>query len=97
VKRPEDCESIGDVRQAIDMLDQEIIGLIGRRAGYVARAAHFKTGEQSVRAPERQRTMFEARRRWAEVNGLDPDMIEDLYHTLVSYFVDREMGEWRNA
>jgi isochorismate pyruvate lyase len=97
VKRPEDCEIIGDVRQAIDILDKEIIGLIGRRALYVARAAHFKTGEQSVRAPERQRTMFEARRRWAEENGLDPDVIEDLYHTLVSYFVDRELDEWRNS
>jgi isochorismate pyruvate lyase len=97
VKRPKDCESIGDVRQAIDVLDQEIIGLIGRRALYVARAAHFKTGEQSVRAPERQRTMFEARRGWAEENGLDPDVIEDLYHTLVSYFVDRKLDEWRNS
>jgi len=97
VKRPEDCVSIGDVRQAIDILDQEIIGLIGRRALYVARAAHYKTGKLSVRAPERQRTMFEARRRWAEENGLDPDVIEDLYHTLVSYFVDRELDEWRNS
>jgi isochorismate pyruvate lyase len=97
VKRPEDCENIEDVRQAIDILDQEIIGLIGRRAHFVARAAHFKTDEQSVRAPERQRTMFEARRRWAEENGLDPDAIKDLYHTLVSYFVDREMDEWRNS
>jgi isochorismate pyruvate lyase len=97
VKRPEDCESIGDVRQAIDELDQEIIGLIGRRAHYVARAAHFKTGQQSIRAPERQHTMFEARRRWAEENGLDPTVIEDLYHTLLSYFVDREMDEWRNS
>ena len=97
MKRPEDCESIGDVRQAIDVLDQEIIGLIGSRARYVARAAHFKTGEQSVRAPERQRTMFEARRRWAEENGLDPNVIEDVYHTLVSYFVDRELDEWQDS
>lgn len=97
MKLPEDCESIGDVRQAIDMLDREIIQLIGRRAHYVDRAAHFKTGEQSVRDPERQRTMFQARRGWAEENGLDPDAIEDLYHTLVSYFVNREMDEWRNS
>jgi isochorismate pyruvate lyase len=53
VKRPEDCESIWDVRQAIDALDQEIIRLLGRRSSYVEAAARFKTGEQSVRAPER--------------------------------------------
>jgi isochorismate pyruvate lyase len=41
--------------------------------------------------------MLEARRRWAEENGLDPSVIEDLYRTLVSYFVDREMDEWRKT
>ena len=39
--------------------------------------------------------MLETRRRWAEENGLDPDVIEDLYRTLVSFFVDREMHQWR--
>jgi isochorismate pyruvate lyase len=97
VKRPENCESIEDVRRGIDALDREIIQLIGRRAGYVEAAARFKSGEQSVRAPERERTMLEARRRWAEENGLDPGVIEDLYRTLVSYFVDREMDEWRKT
>jgi len=97
VKRPEDCEGIGDVRQAIDTLDREIIQLIGRRAHYVDRAADFKTGEQSVRDPERQRAMFGARRAWAEENGLDPDAIEALYRNLVSYFIDREMREWQKG
>ena len=97
MKRPEDCENIGDVRQAIDMLDREIIQLIRRRAHYVDRAAHFKTGEQSVRDPERQRAMLQVRRGWAEENGLDPDTIEDIYRTLVSYFVNREMDEWQNS
>ena len=53
MKRPGNCESIEDVRRGIDALDREIIQLIGRRAGYVEAAARFKTGEQSVRAPER--------------------------------------------
>ena len=97
MKSPEDCESIEDVRRAIDALDREIIGLIGCRAGYVEAATRFKTGEQSVRAPERQRTMLDARRTWAEENGLDPDVIEDLYRNLVSYFVNREMDEWRKS
>jgi len=97
MKHPADCESIEDVRQAINALDREIVYLIGRRARYVEVAAHFKTDEESVRAPERQRTMLETRRRWAEENRLDPDVIEDLYRTLVSYFVNREMDEWQNS
>jgi isochorismate pyruvate lyase len=97
VKRPGNCESIEDVRRGIDALDREIIQLIGRRAGYVEATTRFKTGEQSFRAPERERTMLEARRRWAEENGLDPGVIEILYRDLVSYFVDREMDEWRKT
>jgi len=97
MKRPEDCESIQDVRQSIDALDREVIGLIGRRARYVEAAASFKSGEQSVRAPERQRAMLADRRRWARKTGLDPDVIEEIYRTLVSYFVDREMQKWRKT
>jgi isochorismate pyruvate lyase len=95
MKRPEDCESIQDVRQSIDALDREVIGLIGRRARYVEAATRFKCDEQSVLAPERQRAMLADRRLWAEKTGLNPDVIEEIYRTLVSYFVDREMQQWR--
>ena len=99
MKRPEDCESIQDVRQSIDALDREVIGLIGRRAQYVEAAARFKSDEHSVLAPERQRAMLADRRHWAQKTGLDPDVIEEIYRTLVSYFVDREMQQlpktWR--
>jgi isochorismate pyruvate lyase len=97
MKLPEDCESIEDVRGAIDALDRQIIRLVGRRAGYVEAAARFKTGEQNVRAPERQRTMLETRRRWAEENELDPGVIENIYRTLISYFVDRELKHWQKS
>lgn len=97
MKQPGDCESIEDVRQAIDALDREVISLIGHRARYVEAAASFKTGEQSVRAPERQQAMLADRRRWAEEAGLDPNVIGEIYRTLVSYFVGREMQRWRDA
>ena len=92
---PEDCASIEDVRRGIDALDREIIALIGRRSRYVRAAATFKKDEAAVRAPERQRAMLEERRRWAEQEGLSPEVIEDLFERLVSYFVDREMKDWK--
>lgn len=97
MKPPEECASIEDVRHGIDALDREVIALLGRRARYVEVAAQFKTGESSVRAPERQRAMLEARRRWADEEGLSPEMIEKLYRTLISHFIDRELGHWRRA
>ena len=97
VKPPEDCQNIEDVREAIDSLDREIVSLIGRRSRYVEAATRFKTDEESVRAPERQRTLLEERRRWAIEEALDPDVIEKLYKDLVSYFVNREMDDWKNS
>ncbi len=96
MKRPEECASLEDVRQAIDALDREIVGLIGSRSRYVERAARFKTSESGVRAPERQRAMLEERRRWAQEEGLDPDAIEDLFKGLISFFIRREMRDWES-
>lgn len=97
MKPSEDCATIEDVREGIDGLDREILHLLGRRARYVAAAARFKTDEDSVRAPERQKAMLVRRRGWAEEEGLDPDFIEDLYWRIVSHFVGREMDHWREG
>ena len=95
MKAPENCRNIEDVREAIDALDREIISLIGRRAKYVEKAATFKTSKESVRAPNRQEKMLRERRRWVEEENLSPDAIEKIYQNLVAYFVNREMGDWK--
>ena len=88
---------MADVRGAIDDLDRRIVRLIGQRARYVFVAARFKTGEASVRAPERQKVMLEERRRWAEEEGLSPDVIEKIYRDLVSYFITRELDNLKGS
>ena len=80
-----------DVRAEIDRRDRQIVALLGERAGYVHAAAAFKTSEDGVRAPERFRTMLQTRRDWAEQEGLDADMVEDLYRNLVKHFIQKEM------
>ena len=85
------------MRQRIDAPNGEIVGLIGRRSRFVRAAARFKTSATDVRAPERQRTMLEQRRRWAEEEGLNPGLIEELYKGLIAYFVSREMGDRKGA
>jgi len=97
VRAPEACESIEDLREAIDGLDREILYLLVNRARYVAAAARFKTDQRSVRAPERQRAMLARRRGWAEEEGLDPNFVEALYQNIVSHFVGREMDHWHEG
>jgi isochorismate pyruvate lyase len=92
---PDDCKSLQEVRHEIDRIDEEIIQRIGQRARYVKAAARFKTSEAHVAAPERQAAMLAVRRQWAEREGLDPGVIEDIYRRLVAYFIERELGHWR--
>jgi isochorismate pyruvate lyase len=92
MKSPEECASLAEVREAIDTLDRELLGLLGKRAGYVHAAARFKTDAASVRAPDRVRAMLEWRRAWAAEEGLDPELVAQLFTLLVEYFTRREQG-----
>jgi isochorismate pyruvate lyase len=95
IKRPEECSSIDDIRAEIDRIDQQIVTLIGERAGYVQAAAKLKTSAADVRAAERLEAMLRQRRAWAEEQGLDPDMIEKLYRDMVNHFIRQEMAHWK--
>lgn len=97
MKPPEECAGIEEVRGGIDTLDRQIVALIGERSRYVSAAARFKTSVSSVRATGRQKAMIEERHGWAEEEGLNPEVIEDVYKTLISYFVNREMEDWQDV
>ena len=92
MKPPEKCNELEEVRREIDILDREIVRLIGRRAAYARKATDFKTDKNSVHAPERQRAMLAQRREWASEEGLDPDIIEELYVGLIQHFVAQQMA-----
>jgi isochorismate pyruvate lyase len=88
---PDACTSIEEVRQAIDMLDQEIIARLGQRFGYVKAITRFKNNTADVQAPARYQHVLATRRKWAEQAGLSPAVIERMYRDLIAYFIDEEM------
>ncbi|HSM82543.1 MAG TPA: isochorismate lyase [Nodosilinea sp.] len=95
MKRPADCESMADIRAAIDDLDHQVMVLLAQRFEYVKAAAPFKTDAAGVKAPERLQAMLHQRRLWATELGLDPDVIERLYRDLVEYFIAEELRHWQ--
>jgi len=92
MKPAEECETLEEVRAGIDGLDRELLALLGRRAAYVHAAARFKRDSEAVRAPDRVRAMLEQRRAWAQEEGLDPEVIAQLFTLLVEYFTRREQA-----
>ena len=87
-----ETQSIAETRQMIDLIDTEIIRLLGNRAGYVRQIMKFKKNAAEVRAPARYAEVMARRREMAEAAGLDPDVIEAMYKLLVDYFIEEEMA-----
>jgi len=91
MKAPADCQSIDEVRSEIDRVDHAIVELLGERRRYVQAIMRFKRTEGDVRAPARQAQVIADRRRWAEDADLNPDLVEQIYRTVIDHFVAEEM------
>ncbi|MBN2610707.1 MAG: chorismate mutase [Bacteroidales bacterium] len=92
MKSPENCQNIHDIREAIDELDKQIISLFGKRFRYVKEIVKFKEkNEESIVAKERRDAVIASRRELAAENGLNPDVIENLYRNLISHFIEEEL------
>lgn len=89
------CKSLEEVRENIDRIDDAIIRLIAERGTYVKEASAFKTSEEGVKAPNRVEAVIAKVRKRAEDYGADPDMVEALYHEMISRFVNKEMDEFK--
>lgn len=89
------CNSLEEVRENIDRIDNEIIKLIAERLTYVVQASAFKKSEDGVKAPNRVEAVIKKVREKALEYGANPDMVEALYREMISRFVSMEMDEFK--
>lgn len=90
-RQPHECTSIEEVRSEIDTIDRQIIRLLSSRFGYVREVVKYKEKTaNSIEASDRRMDVMRTRRQWAEEEGLNPDVVEDIYDRLVQYFIDEE-------
>jgi isochorismate pyruvate lyase len=94
MKKAEDCESIEEIRECIDKLDNNIILNLGIRSTFVKNAAKFKKSKEDVKAKDRVESMIKNRRVWASEYGLNPDFIESIFRNIVAYFIGKEITAW---
>lgn len=89
------CNSLEEVRENIDRIDNNIIKLIAERGSYVLQASEFKKSEEGVKAPNRVEVVIQKLRSKALEYGANPDMVEALYREMISRFVSMEMDEFK--
>jgi isochorismate pyruvate lyase len=92
MKSAETCNSIEEVREAIDNIDMEIISLLAKRYEFVKAVVQFKErNEASIISKQRLDCVILTRREMAVKYGLSPDVIENIYRQLTDYFISEEM------
>ena len=82
-------DTLAEVRQEIDALDSQFIGLLARRQQLVAQAGRLKPKRdtQAVVAPERVVQVLKARREQAAAAGLSPDVAEAVWQVMIAAFI----------
>lgn len=91
-KSASECKSIEDVRQQIDLIDQEVIRLFAKRQEYVKEVVKYKDKtEEAIIAAERKEFVINQRSEWAQAYGLDKNAYAKLFEFLVDHNIKKEM------
>lgn len=91
IHSPEKCNSIQDIRAAIDIIDYEIVKLFALRANYVNEIVKFKSDKESVVAIDRQKVVLDQVGKWAKEMGLNEDLFRTIYQALINKNVAHEL------
>jgi isochorismate pyruvate lyase len=92
MKKQEDFKTIQEIRDAIDEIDFRILELFGDRHRCVEGIVNFKADKADVVAEERQKEMLALRQKWAVDFGLNPEMIENIFKTIIKYNIKKQLS-----
>ena len=91
------CKSLEEVRTEIDKLDTQLVNLISERSHLIRQAACFKNSVEEVKAEDRIDFILSRVRHQAIELGVNPNMISELFSTMIDEMVETEISEFRNA
>ena len=90
-----ECKNLDEVREGIDAIDRQIVGLLAERSGYIEQAARIKHSADEIEVPERVEEIVNNVRGLATEYGMSPDIAEDVYRVMVARFIEFEMHTYR--
>ena len=90
------CNSLEEVREGIDKLDDKIVELLAKRNAYIHQAVNFKQSAKEVKAEKRVQEVIQRVRQKAIELDMSPNMITELYTNLIDAMVEAEIAEFRD-
>jgi isochorismate pyruvate lyase len=91
------CNSLNEVRDEIDKVDEQIIKLIALRKDYVKQAANFKNTIDEIKADDRVDDVLNKVRHQALSLGLSPNLVAEIYQRMIDDMVETEIAQFRNV
>ncbi len=91
------CNSLKDVRQEIDKIDDALVELIAKRSHYIHQAAKFKNSVDEVKATERVEFIKDKVRARAIELDVSPNMISELFTKMINEMVEDEIAQFRDT
>ena len=91
------CNTLEEVRSEIDELDTKLVDLISDRSHLIRQAASFKNSVDEVKAEDRIEFIKQRVRHHAIEEGINPNMISELFTIMIDEMVETEISEFRNA
>ena len=89
-----ECNSIDEVRNNINNIDEQIVKLIAQRSEFVKQAAKFKKDSDDVKAPERVEEVINKVKDLAKSTGANEEVVENVYRSMINSFIKLEMKEF---
>ncbi|MDA3927832.1 MAG: chorismate mutase [Prolixibacteraceae bacterium] len=91
-KKACNCKSKEEVREQIDLIDQELIHLFAKRYEFVKEIVKFKEKtEDAIIAQDRKEKVINQRSIWAVKKGLDKEAYAKLFRLLIDHNISKEM------
>lgn len=89
--------AIEELRAEIDLVDARIVELVAVRSGLAEKIGHLKGDASAVRDPAREEEVVRRVRDAAAREGVDPEMIESIYRSIISNSVEAQTEALRRA
>ena len=93
----QECNSLEEVREKIDLLDTDLVDLISQRSHLIRQAASFKNSVAEVKAEDRVSFIMQKVRQEAIAKEVSPNMVSELFTIMIDEMVETEISEFRNA
>jgi isochorismate pyruvate lyase len=91
------CATLQEVRDEVDKIDESLVKMIAHRKNYIKQAASFKESIEEIKADDRVNDVLSRARHHALSLGLSPNMITEIFTTMINDMVETEIEELRNA